>query len=455
MNTSTLIKFGPFLAGILLVGCSTAAPSVPTSPAPASITTPTRQPTTTLSTPAPTRLPTATPAASPTATVPLASAHVMSTPHGSEPGITIALAPGWNVDDHGRLWTGTEVNEVPEAMLMVWSFPHGTRFHVWGDPCRWESTQPKVPAASVDEFATALAAQKSRGLSTPINVMIDGYAGKSIVLEVPDDAVFDDCEGQGFQTYGTDADPGARSQQGPGQRDQLWLMDVDGSTVVIDAMYRGDTPTDLVAEMRTMAQSITFAPPPTAGSSDHVLADSAKGGVGITVMVPASGWTGDPGGWTMEWGTNGFDPPDGAGIIAYVVDREFYVYGDPCHWKSTRPDKPATTVDELVTALEGQASRTSGAPENFVTVDGYSGQKITMHVPSDTPLSACDEGSFATFGVPSEEPALYAQGPAEIDEIWIVDVNGKIGVLEGGYFQGTPQTAVDQLHAILSSATFD
>jgi hypothetical protein len=379
----------------------------------------------------------------------------MSKPHGSEPGITITMAPGWQVDDHGRLYKGTEVNDVPEAMLMVWSFPHGTRFHVWGDPCRWESTQPRTPATSVDEFAAALAAQKSRGASTPTNVMIDGYAGKSITLLVPDDVVFDDCDGQGFQTYGTDVDPGARSQQGPGQLDQLWLVNVDGSIVVMDAMYRRDTPPDWVAEMRTMVQSITFAPPPTAGSLDHVLADSAKGGVGITVTVPATGWNGDPGGWTMEWGPNGFDAPDGAGIIAYVVDKEFYVYGDPCHWRSTRPSTPATTLGEVVTALQGQASRAPTSPEDIVSVDGYSGKKMTLHVPDDGRFSACDEGNFATFGVPVEEPALYAQGPGEIDEIWITDVNGKIALLEGGYFPGTPQSAVDELHSILSSAVFN
>ena len=200
----------------------------------------------------------------------------------------------------------------------------------------------------------------------------------------------------------------------------------------------------------------TPVPSPTAtgGGRTHVLSDSSDGGVGITVTLPGSGWSGEPGGWTLETGPNGFDPPDGAGIIAFTVDEEFYVYGDPCNWSSTRPDTPATTVDELVAALANQRSRNPSAPEE-ITVGGYLGKKITLNVPDDALLSDCDEGTFATFGVAGDDPALFVQGPGEIDEVWIVDVDGRIAVMDGGYYADTPQHAVDELHAILSSATFD
>jgi hypothetical protein len=119
----------------------------------------------------------------------------------------------------------------------------------------------------------------------------------------------------------------------------------------------------------------TPVPSPTAtgGGRTHLLSDSSDGGVGITVTLPGSGWSGEPGGWTLETGTNGFDPPDGAGIIAFTVDEEFYVYGDPCNWSSTRPDTPATTVDELAAALANQRSRNPSAPEE-ITVGGYPGE---------------------------------------------------------------------------------
>ena len=198
----------------------------------------------------------------------------------------------------------------------------------------------------------------------------------------------------------------------------------------------------------------TASPPPSAGASTHVLSDATDGAIGITVTVPAPGWSGPPGAWYMEWLPAGFEAPAGAGIIAFVVDEKFYVYGDPCRWRSTRPDAPATTVDELVADLANQASRHPSAPEE-ITVGGYPGKKITLHVADDARFRDCDEGTYATFGVAGEDPALYAQGPGEIDEIWIVDVNGRIALLEGGYYARTPQHAVDELHAILSSATFD
>jgi len=202
------------------------------------------------------------------------------------------------------------------------------------------------------------------------------------------------------------------------------------------------------------AAASTASPPPSVESSTHVLSDASDGAIGITVTVPAPGWSGPPGGWAMEWLPAGFDPPAGAGIIAFVVDKKFYVYGDPCDWRSTRPDAPATTVDELVAALANQSSRNPSAPEE-INVGGYSGKKITLHVADDARFRDCDGGHFSTLGVAGEDPALYAQGRGEIDEIWIVDVNGRIVLLEGGYYAHTPQHAVDELHAILSSATFD
>ena len=59
--------------------------------------------------------------------------------------------------------------------------------------------------------------------------------------------------------------------------------------------------------------------------------------------------------------------------------------------KSTMPDTPATTVDEFVAALAAQASRDASAPVD-VTVGGYAGKTITLHVPDDAAFDDCDEG---------------------------------------------------------------
>lgn len=196
--------------------------------------------------------------------------------------------------------------------------------------------------------------------------------------------------------------------------------------------------------------------PSAAGFSErpHVIYEATDGGVPITVTIAAPGWDTEPGVGFLEKGTEGADPPDGAGIIAFHVDREYYVYGDPCRWSTTRPDTPATTVDGLVDALANQALREASAPED-ITLDGYAGKKIILHMADDVDFDACDEGTFALFGVTGEDPARLSQGPGQIEEVWAVDVDGQVVVLIGLYYADTPQDAVDELRAILASTTFE
>jgi hypothetical protein len=198
----------------------------------------------------------------------------------------------------------------------------------------------------------------------------------------------------------------------------------------------------------------TASPSPSETERVHVLSEASNGAVGVTVTVPGAGWVGEPGGWFMEYGPEGIDPPAGSGIIAFVVDKKFYVYGDPCEWKRTRPDTPATSVTGIVDALAKQDLRDPSEVES-IRVGGHPGRKITLRVPADVRLDDCDEGTFATFGVAGEDPALYAQGPGEIDEIWVVNVDGRVVLLEGGYYPRTRPGVVDELRAILGSATFD
>lgn len=173
--------------------------------------------------------------------------------------------------------------------------------------------------------------------------------------------------------------------------------------------------------------------------------------VAIGVTIPAAGWSGDHGGGSMT--KDDADPPAGAGVISFV-DPEYYVYGDPCQWSTTKPDEPATTVDELVTVLTAQASRDASEPVD-ITLDGYAGTSITLHVPDDAEFAECDEDTFASWGVPGEDPARYHQGPGQIDELWILDVEGHLVVIDAAYYEGTPQSVVEELHAIVESTVFE
>jgi hypothetical protein len=181
--------------------------------------------------------------------------------HGMTMTATIP-ASGWTFDaSFTALSKGKEVANLPEATVLFWSFPAGTEFYVYGDPCRSTSTKPDSPVTSANEIAAGLATQASREASVPTDVTIGGHSGKAITLHVPDDAMPGECEQGEFVSYGTADDPLARYHQGPGQIDELWIVDVDGATLIIDAMYRQDTPAALVGEMRAIAESVTFGAP--------------------------------------------------------------------------------------------------------------------------------------------------------------------------------------------------
>ena len=52
-----------------------------------------------------------------------------------------------------------------------------------------------------------------------------------------------------------------RTAQGPGQIDEMWILDVDGSIVILNVVYGPDTPAALIDEMRAIVESATFEAP--------------------------------------------------------------------------------------------------------------------------------------------------------------------------------------------------
>jgi len=190
---------------------------------------------------------------------------------GPPVAITVSIpAPGWAFNrDFFVLAKGDEQKNMAEAAMLLWAEDPGTAFYVYGDPCQWESTTPDSPVTTVDEIAAALAAQASRNASEPVDVTVGGYAGKSVTLHVPDDINFEeDCDEGQFASWGLvqgearrRVEP-ARFQQGPGQIDEIWFLDVDGVTVILDATYRPDTSAELVEELRSIAESATFEATP-------------------------------------------------------------------------------------------------------------------------------------------------------------------------------------------------
>lgn len=166
---------------------------------------------------------------------------------------------------------GLDAPETVGAALLGWAWPAGTGINVYGDPCHWSTTAPETPATTPDAIAAAFATQALSDATAPVDVTVGGFAGTTVTLHVPisydlpnatREEKFADCDEDAFAFYGVEGETGhARNAQGPGQIDELWILDVDGSIVILDAAYGPAVPADLVGELRTLAESATFEAP--------------------------------------------------------------------------------------------------------------------------------------------------------------------------------------------------
>jgi RNA polymerase sigma-70 factor (ECF subfamily) len=182
-------------------------------------------------------------------------------------------------------------------------------------------------------------------------------------------------------------------------------------------------------------------------------------GLLVEATIPAPGWSANEDLLLVKNGNSA--APDGAYALGVWHGPEWYIPGNPCQWQSTMPDTPATTLDEIVAALGSQATRNASAPVD-VTVDGYAGKVMTIETP-DGPYGAsynpdCDDDKFCTLAygdtLDTRDCHMWFQEAGQIDELWIVDVDGEFFFVPGSYFSETAASVVDELGAMLGSMTF-
>jgi hypothetical protein len=173
----------------------------------------------------------------------------------------------------------------------------------------------------------------------------------------------------------------------------------------------------------------------------------------LTVTIPAPGWDGEEGGGILIKDEI-VGPSDDAGMIIFVK-QEYIVYGDACHWESTVPETPATTVDELVAALSSQESRTASEPVD-IELGGYAGKSITLEVPDDVDFADCDAGYGGSWdcGGDGMSPCGYHSGAGEVDTVYVLDVDGRLMAWQTGHQTETSAEVVSELEAIVQSASF-
>lgn len=92
-----------------------------------------------------------------------------------------------------------------------------------------------------------------------------------------------------------------------------------------------------------------------------------------------------------------------------------------------------------------------------MVVGEHAGKHLILHVPEDidASFSDCDQGKFASYGVNGGEPERTHRPPGQIDELWILDVDGQIAIITAMYLPDTAPSVLDEMRTIAESATFD
>jgi hypothetical protein len=141
----------------------------------------------------------------------------------------------------------------------------GCHDHTWADP---------PVGRSVDDLVAAMTKLAPFEVtSPPSDVTAHGYTGKHLAWTVPDlpvekagaDTPFTDCDEGSLKSWVAfvdTADPGDAfyGYTGPGYAEEFWILDVEGTRLMIAAERSADTPQQDLDELLVILDSIRIEP---------------------------------------------------------------------------------------------------------------------------------------------------------------------------------------------------
>jgi hypothetical protein len=132
--------------------------------------------------------------------------------------------------------------------------------NLYKDPCRWvgAAADPAV-GPSVEDLIQAFASQQGFHATAPTAISLAGFAGRYIELTIDAGLDFSRCD-QGTVHSWIDVKGNSRYYQGPGQVEQLWVIDVAGTRVVVEgSLFPQASPANRGA-LAEIIKSIRIAP---------------------------------------------------------------------------------------------------------------------------------------------------------------------------------------------------
>jgi hypothetical protein len=154
---------------------------------------------------------------------------------------------GWHIAkrEAGPDWNRTTFDEYVQRDIGFMDFSHPVA--VYADACHWDDGNHPGAVDTVDGLVAALSEQQGWAeVTEPSDISVDGYPGKAFQRTAPAD--MSDCTTRDYATRvsnGPGTYPDFRSWENyngeigagfyyePGQIETLWVLDIDGTVVVI------------------------------------------------------------------------------------------------------------------------------------------------------------------------------------------------------------------------------
>ena len=154
---------------------------------------------------------------------------------GSMPEVplTFTMPAGWEVFEG---WAVSKSGADPVFGLVFMDVAN-----IYADGCRWELVDPPPAGKSVDDLVAAYARAPELEATPAREVTLGGFAGQYIQTTVPEYEEGECTEGRFgiFQLAGSSGGPNLWAQA-PGQKNQHWILDVDGNRLVVLAGDSGN-----------------------------------------------------------------------------------------------------------------------------------------------------------------------------------------------------------------------
>jgi hypothetical protein len=159
----------------------------------------------------------------------------------------------------------------------------------------------------------------------------------------------------------------------------------------------------------------------------------------VTFTVP-DGWQALDARTLVPLGDDSTEGPDGA---AFVFTDISGIYSDPCNSLGAADVDAGATAEDLADAFSAQTAYEASVTD--VTLDGYSGKRVELQLPSSFDASCPREEYFVVGG------GIYPQGDDNRWQFTILDVEGSRLVIFSHDFPGTPAERRADLQAMVDS----